>query len=228
MIETPFAVDKFSSAVNKLYPENAKIERIINAETITCFKNFDKILEHGKGFLTGVTVGRSDLSASMGIAKKDIECEKVICIANEEDAKNVFGIEVDNTNVYEGKINKAGYKDVAEKMYERFGLRYIAFTLRTSHSATANDWTGMLYDGKQFYNAKEYHISNIVDRLGGGDSFGAGLIYGIRKGYDCQKIIEFAAASSALKHSIEGDFNRISVPKIEKLMSGDASGRVQR
>lgn len=77
MIETPFAMDKFKGAVNKLYGENAKIERIINAETITCFNNFDAILEHGKGFLTGVTVGRSDLSASMGIAKKDIECEEV-------------------------------------------------------------------------------------------------------------------------------------------------------
>ena len=151
-----------------------------------------------------------------------------ICIANEEDAKNVFGIEADNTNVYEGKINKAGYKDVAEKMNERFGFKYIAFTLRTSHSATANDWTGMLYDGEHFYYAKEYHISNIVDRVGGGDSFGAGLIYGIRKGYDCQKIIEFAVASSALKHSIEGDLNRISVPEVEKLMFGDASGRIQR
>lgn len=90
MIETPFAMDKFSGAVNKLYPENAKIERIINAETITCFKNFDEILEHGKGFLTGVTVGRSDLSASMGIAKKDIECEEVFNVTKEfcEKAKN--------------------------------------------------------------------------------------------------------------------------------------------
>jgi len=112
-----------------------------------------------------------------------------ICIANEEDAKNVFGIEVDNTNVYEGKINKVGYKDVAEKMKECFAFKYIAFTLRTSYSATTNDWTGMLYDGEQFYYAKEYHISNIVDRVGGGDSFGAGLIYGFRKGYDCQKTI---------------------------------------
>lgn len=86
----------------------------------------------------------------------------------------------------------------------------------------------MLYDGEQFYYAKEYHISSIVDRVGGGDNFGAGLIYGFRKGYDCQKTIEFAVAASALKHSIEGDFNRISVPEIDKLMSGDASGRVQR
>lgn len=151
-----------------------------------------------------------------------------ICIANEEDAKSVFGIEADNTDVYSGKLNKAAYKDVAQRMTELFDFKYVAFTLRTSYSATVNDWAGMLFDGKEAFYSKEYHIDNIVDRVGGGDSFGAGLIYGLRKGLDKQRIIEFAVAASALKHSVEGDFNRISVAEIDKLVGGDASGRVQR
>ena len=151
-----------------------------------------------------------------------------VCIANEEDAKNVFGIEAENTDVYTGKINKAGYEDVARKMEEKFGFSHVAFTLRTSHSASVNDWAGMLFDREGFYYSKEYRIDNIVDRVGGGDSFGAGLIYGLRKGFDSQKVIDFAVASSALKHSIEGDFNRISVAEVEKLVGGDASGRVHR
>lgn len=151
-----------------------------------------------------------------------------VCIANEEDAKNVFGIEAEDTDVYAGRINKAGYEAVAKKLKERFNFTHVAFTLRTSHSATVNDWAGMLYDGKTFYYSKEYHIDSIVDRVGGGDSFGAGLIYGLRKEFKPQKAIEFAVAASVLKHSIEGDFNRISVQEVEKLAGGDASGRVQR
>ena len=151
-----------------------------------------------------------------------------ICIANEEDAKNVFGIEASGTDVYAGKINKAGYEDAARKLKNEFDFSRVAFTLRTSHSASVNGWAGMLFDGEQFYYSREYHISDIVDRVGSGDSFGAGLIYGIRKGYSSQKTIDFAVAASALKHSIEGDFNRVKVAEIEKLAGGDASGRVQR
>jgi len=151
-----------------------------------------------------------------------------VCIANEEDAKNVFGIEAANTDVYQGKINKVGYEEVAKKLKDRFYFSYIAFTFRTSHSATVNDWAGMLYDGNKFYYSKEYHIDNIIDRVGGGDSFGAGLIYGLKNKLDCQHTIEFAVAASALKHSIEGDFNRIKITEIKKLMYGDSSGRVQR
>lgn len=151
-----------------------------------------------------------------------------VCIANEEDAKSVFGIEAENTDVYAGKINKAGYESVAEQLRNMFDFKYVAFTLRTSHSATVNDWAGMLFDGKEFYNSKEYHFDCIVDRVGGGDSFGAGLIYALRKKFDGQKSIEFAVAASALKHSIEGDYNRISVSEVEKLSAGDSSGRVQR
>ena len=151
-----------------------------------------------------------------------------VCIANEEDAKSVFGIESANTDVYSGKINKSGYEYVARKLKSLFDFSYVAFTLRTSHSATVNDWAGMLFDGNNCYYSSEYHFDSIVDRVGGGDSFGAGLIYSLRNKFDPQKAIDFAVAASALKHSIEGDFNRISVNEVEKLVNGDASGRVQR
>lgn len=156
-------------------------------------------------------------------------CQYVdVCIANEEDAKNVFGIEAENTDVYAGKINKEGYESVAKQLKKRFGFKYVAFTLRTSYSASVNDWAGMLYDGEKCFFSKEYHIDHIVDRVGGGDSFGAGLIHSLRLKKGCQETIEFAVAASALKHSIEGDFNLVSVAEVEKLMAGDASGRVQR
>ena len=115
-----------------------------------------------------------------------------VCIANEEDAENIFGIRSHDTDVYSGKINKKGYEDVAGKLCEKFRFSHVAFTLRKSHSAFINDWSGMLYDGQAFYYSKEYHIDHIVDRVGGGDSFGAGLIFGLKNGYAPQKAIEFA------------------------------------
>lgn len=155
-------------------------------------------------------------------------CQYVdVCIANEEDAKDVFGIEAENTDIYGGKLNKDGYVSVAKQLMEQFEFEKVAITLRTSLSASDNDWAGMLYDGEKAYFSKEYHL-HIVDRVGGGDSFGAGLIYALLNGKPMQDTIEFAVAASALKHSIEGDFNRVSVAEVEKLAGGDASGRVQR
>ena len=150
-----------------------------------------------------------------------------VCIANEEDAKDVFGIEAENTDIYGGKLNKEGYKSVAKQLMDTFGFEKVAITLRTSISANDNDWAGMLFDGENYCFSKEYHL-HIVDRVGGGDSFGAGLIYALLSGKETQQAIEFAVAASALKHSIEGDFNRVSVSEIEKLAGGDGSGRVQR
>lgn len=150
-----------------------------------------------------------------------------VCISNEEDAKDVFGIEAEGSDIYGGRLNKDGYRSVARQLTEKFGFEKVAITLRTSISASDNDWAGMLYDGGECYFSKEYHL-HIVDRVGGGDSFGAGLIYALRHGRDSQAAIEFAAAASALKHSVEGDFNRVSVAEVEKLAGGDGSGRVQR
>ena len=151
-----------------------------------------------------------------------------VCIANEEDAKNVFGIEPENNDVYSGKINKDGYQFVANELKKRYDFEYVAITLRTSHSASVNDWMCMLYDGDRCCYSKNYHIDHIVDRVGSGDSFGAGLIYSLHNGYDAQTAVEFAAAASALKHSINGDFNLVSVEEVKKLAGGDGSGRVQR
>ncbi len=150
-----------------------------------------------------------------------------VCISNEEDAKDVFGIEAENTDIDSGKLNHEGYISVARQLHERFGCSHVAITLRSSISANDNDWAGMLYTGDNAYFSKQYHM-HIVDRVGGGDSFGGGLIYSLMNGYEPQKAIDFAVAASCLKHSIEHDFNLCSVAEVESLAGGNASGRVQR
>ncbi len=150
-----------------------------------------------------------------------------VCISNEEDAKDVFGIEAEGSDIYGGKLNQEGYKSVAKQLADTFGFEKVAITLRTSISASDNDWAGMLYDGKDYCFSKTYHL-RIVDRVGGGDSFGGGLIYSLLSGKTTQEAIEFAVAASALKHTVEGDYNHVSVAEVEKLCGGDGSGRVQR
>lgn len=150
-----------------------------------------------------------------------------VCIANEEDAADVFGIHAADTDVTVGEVNREGYKDVARQLSDRFGFAKVAITLRESLSANDNNWSAMLYDGTDYYFSRQYKM-HIVDRVGGGDSFGAGLIAASLSGYDAEKIIEFAVATSCLKHSIEGDYNMVSMEEVLKLAGGDASGRVQR
>ena len=150
-----------------------------------------------------------------------------VCISNEEDAFDVFGIKAGGTDVTKGSLDKEGYKSVAKQLADKFGFRYVAITLRTSLSANDNKWAGMLYDGKDYCLSKEYTM-HIVDRVGGGDSFGGGLIYALGNGYDSRAAIEFAVAASCLKHSVEGDYNMVSVAEVTALAGGDASGRVQR
>ncbi|MDR1127221.1 MAG: sugar kinase [Treponema sp.] len=151
-----------------------------------------------------------------------------VCIANEEDAADVFGIRAENTDVSSGKLNVEGYKSVAATLQKRFGFKQVAITLRESVSANDNNWAAMLLDEKgEFFFSKKYPV-RIVDRVGGGDSFGAGLIYANLKNFDSRNAIEFAVAASCLKHSIEGDFNMTSVEEAMKLAQGDGSGRVQR
>lgn len=150
-----------------------------------------------------------------------------ICIANEEDAHKVFGISASNTDVTKGEIAHDAYKEVALKLKERFNFKAVAITLRESISASRNLWSAMLYKDDNYYFSKKYDMQ-IVDRVGGGDSFAAGLIYALSEAYPNQDIIEFAVASSCLKHSIEGDLNLISLKEVKDLMAGDGSGRVQR
>lgn len=150
-----------------------------------------------------------------------------VCICNEEDAKDVFGIQAKGTNIEQGHISREGYREVATALAEQFHFEKVAITLRSSFSASDNDWSGLLYDGKQCYFAKNHHL-RIADRVGGGDSFAAGLIYALIQQKSPEECIEFAVAAAALKHTIEGDFNRVTIAEVNALTHGCASGRIQR
>lgn len=150
-----------------------------------------------------------------------------VLLCNEEDAEMVFGIKAEGVDVQSGSLDVAKYKNVARQLHQRFGCKYVAITLRESISATINNWSGMLYDGQELYHSRRYNM-HVIDRVGGGDSFGGGLIYGLLAGLSMPDVVEFAAAASCLKHTIPGDFNLVSLEEVKTLMGGDASGRVQR
>ncbi len=150
-----------------------------------------------------------------------------VIIANEEDAEKVFGIKAVSTDVTTGKLNEAGYREVAKELANRFGLEKVAITLRESISASDNNWSALLYDNQNYYRSRVYNV-HIVDRVGGGDSFGGGLIYALLAGKSAEEALEFAVAASCLKHTIFGDFNLVSAGEVQALAGGDASGRVQR
>ncbi len=152
-----------------------------------------------------------------------------VCICNEEDAEKALGIKTIGNNVESGVLNNSSYIDTAETIHSNYGCKFIATTLRRSYSASRNGWSAMLYDSETSESSfsREYDIQ-IVDRVGGGDSFSAGLIYAIGTGMGCKDAIEFAAAASCLKQTIEGDFNRTSVNDVEALIKSGGSGRVQR
>jgi 2-dehydro-3-deoxygluconokinase len=151
-------------------------------------------------------------------------------VGNEEDADKVFGIRAPETDVTTGVVHAEKYETVCRELGARFpALRAVALTLRGSLSASHNTWSGVLWDGDGFYTAPLYEITPIVDRVGGGDAFAAGLIYGLKiSPTDTQRILDFAVAASALKHTVFGDFNLVTVQEVQKLMSGDTSGRVSR
>jgi 2-dehydro-3-deoxygluconokinase len=155
-------------------------------------------------------------------------CQYVdVCIGNEEDADKTLGFTAANTDVTKGELNLDGYKDVFKQMKDKFGFKYIASTLRESHSASDNGWSALAYDGKDFYHSRQYEV-RIVDRVGSGDSFASGFIYGLVTGMKFQDATEFGVAASALKHTIPGDLNHATLSDVKELMKGDASGRVQR
>ena len=150
-----------------------------------------------------------------------------VCIGNEEDAEKVLGMAPVGTDVHGAKLDVDGYRALFLQMKERFGFKIIGTTLRESYSASDNGWSALLYDGTDFYHTKKYDI-HLVDRGGGGASFAAGLIYGTLSGFGLQKTGEFAAAASALKQTIAGDFNLVTLKEVLSLMGGDISGRVNR
>jgi 2-dehydro-3-deoxygluconokinase len=152
-----------------------------------------------------------------------------LVIANEEDIQSVLGLEVPHTDVTAGALDVDSYRAVAERLTREFGVAQVAITLRESRSASENGWSAVLFEaeGGRFHRSQHYDIA-IIDRLGGGDSFAAGLIYGLVTGRTADASLRFAVAASALKHTIPGDFNRVSVTEVDRLAKGDASGRVQR
>jgi 2-dehydro-3-deoxygluconokinase len=150
-----------------------------------------------------------------------------VCIANEEDAEKVFGIRAADSDITGGVLSHEGYKAVAGQLKERFGFQVVAITLRGSISASDNNWAAMLYKDGEYHVSRNYPV-HIVDRVGGGDAFAAGLIYTFLNGYGDKDALEFAAAASCLKHSIEGDANHVTVDEVKTLMAGEASGRVRR
>jgi len=150
-----------------------------------------------------------------------------VCVCNEEDAADIFSIVSKDTDIDSGKLSRDGYIEVAETLSDRFSFDHVGITLRSSKTASDNLWAAMLYDGRECCFSREYPI-HIVDRIGGGDAFSAALIYALLNGYGTGKAVELAAAASCLKHTIEGDFNQISLAEAEALMNGDGSGRVMR
>ena len=181
--------------------------------TISCDLNFRKnlwIAEKARDVMTGL-----------------MEYVDVL-FTNEEEAETVFNISAKHSVVRQGQISKQGYEEVATLLRDRFKLKYVSISLRESHSATINDWTGMLYDGEKCYISRKYHIDSIIDRVGGGDAYSSGIIYGLLTGQDLQQTVEFAAAAGCLKHTVEGDFNLVSFAEVLALVNGDGSGRIQR
>ncbi len=155
-------------------------------------------------------------------------CQYVdVCIGNEEDADTTLGFKAAHTDVTKGELNLDGYKDVFKQMKEKFGFKFIASSLRESHSASDNGWSALVYDGNEFYHTKQYNV-RIVDRVGSGDSFASGLIYGLVTGMPMKDAAEFGVAASALKHTIPGDLNHATLNEVKELVKGDGSGRVQR
>ncbi len=150
-----------------------------------------------------------------------------VCIGNEEDARLCLGYAPD-ADVEGGHTDAAGYEGIFRRMRDDFGFKYVASTLRESVSASCNGWKAMIYDGREFYQSKRYEINPIVDRVGGGDAFSAGLIHGLLKYGEKKQALEFAVAASALKQTIEGDFNLVSEGEVLSLMGGNSNGRIQR
>lgn len=182
--------------------------------TVSCDLNYrSKLWKYGKA-----------APEIMGELVKSVD----ICIANEEDIQKSLGITSD-VDVSAGQLNAELYQRLARQVMDRYpNVAKVAITLRESLSASQNNWSACLYDGEGFYTSRKYAITDIVDRVGGGDSFSAGLIYGLLQKDTPQEALEFATAASCLKHSIYGDFNRVTVAEVEQLMGGNQSGRVQR
>lgn len=236
--------DRANTAISEAQPEHFDFDEIFKDATWFHFTGITPALSKEAAILTeeackaakkhGLTV-----SCDLNFRKKlwtPEEAQAVmtklmdyvdVCIGNEEDAEKVLGYSPEGTDVNTGELNNEGYKTIFKRMMEDFNFKYVVTTLRESYSASDNGWSALIYDGNEFYHSKKYDI-RIVDRVGGGDSFAGGLIYGLATEKDFRDALEFAVAASALKHTIPGDTNLVSVDEVLNLVNGDASGRVQR
>jgi 2-dehydro-3-deoxygluconokinase len=236
--------DRAHSAIAEIDPAELKWESILQGADWFHFTGITPALSDNaaQAALDGARAAKKlglTVSCDLNFRKKLWTSEKAgrvmsglmehvdLCIGNEEDAEKVFGIKAGGADVTGGKIDHGRYVEVATKLSERFGFKGVAITLRESFSASHNGWSGLYFTGGKAHFSRRYDIQ-IVDRVGGGDSFAAGLIYALGKKKSPQDAIEFAVAASCLKHSISGDFNLVRLAEVEALLAGDGSGRVQR
>ena len=236
--------DRAHSSISEIDPASLKWEEILKGADWFHFTGITPALSDkaAQASLEGAKAAKKlglTVSCDLNFRKKLWSSEKAsqvmapimefvdICIANEEDAEKVFGVKAGATEVTEGKLDHSRYVEVATKLTERFKFKGVAITLRESFSASHNGWSGLYFTGGKAGFSRRYDLE-IVDRVGGGDSFAAGLIYALGKKKSPQDAIEFAVAASCLKHSISGDFNLVKLSEVEALLAGDGSGRVQR
>ena len=239
--------DRANSSISTARPEEFDFDEIFKDADWFHFTGITPAVSDSAAELTEVALKAAKkagvtVSVDLNFRKKLWSSEKAkkimtnlmqyvdVCIGNEEDAEKVLGFKPGNTDVTAGELELSGYVDIFNQMCDQFGFKYVISSLRESHSASDNDWSACIMDGasRGFYHSKKYHIAPIVDRVGGGDSFAAGLICGLCDKKDFKLSLEFAVAASALKHTIPGDFNLVTREDVDNLAGGDGSGRVQR
>ena len=236
--------DRAHSAISEATPEDFDWAKIFEGADWFHFTGItpavsDAAIELTEAALKAAKAHGVTVSVDLNFRKKLWSSEKAqkvmtnlmkyvdVCIGNEEDAELCLGFKPD-ADVEAGHTDAEGYKGIFQQMMKEFGFKYVVSTLRESFSATHNGWKAMIYNGEEFYTSKRYDIDPIIDRVGGGDSFSGGIIHGLMTKPNQGEALEFAVAASALKHTINGDFNLVSVEEVEALAGGDASGRVQR
>ncbi len=236
--------DRANSAIAEAKPEDFDFDAIMEGADWFHWSGITPAISNKAAELTrlaceaakrhGVTVSVDlNFRKKLWTSKKAISVMKPlmqyvdVCIGNEEDAELCLGFKPD-ANVEAGETGAEGYHKIFEQMAKEFGFKYVISTLRESFSATHNGWKALIYNGKEFYESKRYDINPIIDRIGGGDSFSGGIIHGLLTKETQGEALEFAVAASALKHTINGDFNLVSASEVESLAGGNANGRVQR
>ena len=239
--------DRAHSSIATVKPESFDFDRIFEGVDWFHFTGITPAISDSAAELTEVALKKAKehgvkVSVDLNFRKKLWSSEKAqqvmtglmryvdVCIGNEEDANLVLGFKPEGSDVMSGNLKLAGYQSIFEQMTQKFGFEYCVSSLRVSRSASDNGWSACIYSGKtgEFYHSREYSITPIVDRVGGGDSFAAGVICGLLDGKDFKDALEFGVAASALKHTIPGDINLVTRKEVENLAGGDASGRVQR